>query len=236
MITRFQSFLLVFCLLTLAERSATAAEKPLKVFILAGQSNMQGHASISTFDSMADDPKTAPLLKEMRDPDGKPRVCEKVWITSVGCLGDAYTDLREKKGKLTAGFGAPEDKIGPEFTFGITMEKLLGEPILIIKTAWGGRSLHTDFRPPSGGPYVWSDFELAQCKKRGYDLEKIKAEKIKDDRRVLPPHDRARAEGAQRTSSGWCRTTTRNRDTNWPGSSGSRGSTTWSPTGPTTSR
>ena len=59
------------------------------------------------------------------------------------------------------------------------MEKLLGEPILIIKTSWGGRSLHTDFRPPSAGPYVWSDYELAQCKRRGDDLEKIKADKIK---------------------------------------------------------
>ena len=78
---------------------AGAADKPLKVFILAGQSNMQGHASVSTFDSLADDPKTAPLLKEMRDKDGKPKVCEKVWITSVGCLGDAYSDLHEAEGQ-----------------------------------------------------------------------------------------------------------------------------------------
>lgn len=136
-----------------ADKPGTAA-KPLKVFILAGQSNMQGHAAISTFDSMADDPKTVPLLKEMRGPDGKPRVCDNVWISSVGCLGDAYSDLTEAKGKLTAGFGAPENKIGPEFTFGLTMEKRLNEPVLIIKTSWGGRSLHTDFRPPSAGPYV----------------------------------------------------------------------------------
>jgi hypothetical protein len=34
------------------------------------------------------------------------------------------------------------------------MEKELKEPILIIKTAWGGRSLNTEFRPPSAGPYV----------------------------------------------------------------------------------
>ena len=122
---RLQSIWQVFCLLAFGAGSVTAADKPLKVFILAGQSNMQGHASISTFDSMADDPKTAPLLKEMRGPDGKPRVCEKVWISSVGCLGDAYSDLREKTGKLTAGFGAPENKIGPEFTFGLTMEKRL---------------------------------------------------------------------------------------------------------------
>jgi len=131
------------------------AGKPIKVFILAGQSNMQGHASISTFDSMADDPKTAPLLKEMRDKDGKPKVCDKVWITSVGCLGNAYSDLKEQKGKLTAGFGAGgKSKIGPEFTFGLTMEKRLDEPVLIIKTSWGGRSLHTDFRPPSAGAFV----------------------------------------------------------------------------------
>lgn len=128
--------------------------KPLKVFILAGQSNMQGHARVETFDYIGDDPTTAPLLKEMRGADGKPRVLENVWISSIGCLGDAYSDLTEKTGQLTAGFGAPENKIGPEFTFGITLEKLLGEPILLIKTAWGGRSLHTDFRPPSAGPYV----------------------------------------------------------------------------------
>lgn len=128
--------------------------KPLKVFILAGQSNMQGHASVETFDYIGDDPATAPMLKQMRGADGEPRVLENVWISSIGCLGDAYSDLTEKTGKLTAGFGAPENKIGPEFTFGITLEKRLGEPILLIKTAWGGRSLHTDFRPPSAGPYV----------------------------------------------------------------------------------
>jgi hypothetical protein len=133
---------------------AGGRKTPLKVYILAGQSNMQGHADISTFDSLADDPKTSPLLKEMRESDGKPRTCERVWITSVGGLGDAYSDLTEAKGKLTAGFGAPENKIGPEFTFGIFMEKAVENPILIIKTAWGGRSLHTDFRPPSAGPFV----------------------------------------------------------------------------------
>ena len=117
-----------------------AEAKPLKVFILAGQSNMQGHAKIETFDYIGDDPATAPLLKQMRGADGQPAVCDNVWISSIGCLGDAYTDLTEKTGKLTAGFGAPGGKIGPEFTFGITMDAALDEPVLIIKTAWGGRS------------------------------------------------------------------------------------------------
>src|SRR5947209_19337647 len=59
----------------------SAAAKPLKVFILAGQSNMQGHVNVKTFDGMADDPKTAAILKEMRNSDGTPRVCENVWIS-----------------------------------------------------------------------------------------------------------------------------------------------------------
>ena len=207
---RVRTFALGVCLwaLAAAASSAPAADKPLKVYILAGQSNMQGHAKISTFDSLADDPKTAPLLKMMRTPDGKPRVCEKVWISSVGCLGDAYSDLREQTGKLTVGFGASTDKIGPEFTFGLTMEKTLGEPILLIKTSWGGRSLMTDFRPPSAGKRVFSDFILKRWKERGLDPEKEAARHnnqlngvfyrhmiehvrkvLKDIKRVAPEHD-----------------------------------------------
>ncbi len=166
---------------------ARAEGRPLKVFVLAGQSNMQGHASISTLDSMAGDAKTAPLLKELLGPDGKPRVCERVWISSVGCLGDAYSDLTETHGRLTAGFGAPENKIGPEFSFGITMEKKLGEPILLIKTAWGGRSLHTDFRPPSAGPEEFDDFIVGEWKKRGLDVEK-ESQKIRENGGVYYRH------------------------------------------------
>lgn len=136
-----------------------AFAKPLKVFILAGQSNMEGHAEISTFDYVGKDPATAPLLKEMRNRDGTPRVCDNVWMSYLTGPYDGSANA-EGVGKLTAGFGAREgnptqlsNKIGPEFTFGITMEKELKEPILIIKTAWGGRSLNTEFRPPSAGPY-----------------------------------------------------------------------------------
>jgi alpha-galactosidase len=138
---------------------AGAETKPLKVFILAGQSNMEGHAEIRTFDYIGKDPLTAPLLKEMRNPDGTPRVCDKVWMSYLTGPYDGSAN-GEGVGKLTAGFGERGNqptkigkKIGPEFTFGIFMEKELKEPILIIKTAWGGRSLNTEFRPPSAGQY-----------------------------------------------------------------------------------
>ena len=148
----------------------TADAKPLKVFILAGQSNMQGHARVHTFEHIGMDPQTAPLLKEMQNRDGSPRTCDQVWISYLS------KDL-EKKGKLTAGFGADEGKIGPEFTFGITMEKELGEPVLLIKTAWGGKSIHTDFRPPSAGPYVFNEKQLANFTRQGKDVEEAQAAK-----------------------------------------------------------
>ncbi len=136
---------------------APAQEKaPLRVFILAGQSNMEGHARIETFDYLADDPATAPLLRKMRNPDGSPRVCDGAWISYLTGMGE---NNGEGHGRLTTGFGSRRDpaedggKIGPEFTFGITMDEAFEEPVLIIKTAWGGKSLFYDFRPPSAGVY-----------------------------------------------------------------------------------
>ena len=132
--------------------SLAAQKKPLKIFLLAGQSNMQGHAKVTTFEHIGMDPATAPMLAEMLGADGKPKVCERVWISSIGCAE------AEQIGKLTAGFGASQNgpKIGPEFTFGLYMQKFTAAPILLIKTSWGGKSLNTDFRPPSAGPYVFS--------------------------------------------------------------------------------
>jgi len=80
-----------------------AQAKPLKVFILAGQSNMEGPASINTFDYIGDDPATAPLLKMMRDADGKPTVCDHVWISYLTGGGEKNFEIT---GKLTAGYGS----------------------------------------------------------------------------------------------------------------------------------
>lgn len=170
-----KNVILVAAVISLPGTASTAAEKPLKVFILAGQSNMQGHARVRTFDAMKLNAKTAPILEEMRGEDGTPRVCDNVWISSIGSAEE------EQVGKLTAGFGAKArgPKIGPEFTFGIYMQKMLDGPILIIKTAWGGKSLHTDLRPPSAGPYDFSEAQLKRFKEQGKDIEAIKADKAK---------------------------------------------------------
>lgn len=185
-----------------------APKKPLQIYILAGQSNMQGHAQVRTFEHIGMDEKTAPMLAEMQNPDGTPKVCERVWISSVGCGKD---ETEEQTGKLTAGFGASNagPKIGPEFTFGLYMQKFTDAPILLIKTSWGGKSLNTDFRSPSAGPYVFNETQLAQFGKQGKDIEAMKAEKaqqtgvyyrrmmehvgkvLADIKRVVPDYDAA---------------------------------------------
>lgn len=167
-----------FCVLLLLVslvlcRPANAADKPLKVFILAGQSNMEGHGHVRVLDYMGDDPATAPLLAKIKNSDGSHRLINDVWISYLtGVKGRIDGDNREVFGQLTAGFGAqwgrdyskPGEKIGPELAFGITMQEGLKQPVLIIKTAWGGQSIHTDFRSPSSGPYVPTGNDIARKK------------------------------------------------------------------------
>lgn len=179
--------------------------EPVRIFVLAGQSNMQGHAHVRTFEHLAMDAASQPMLDELQHPDGSPKVCERVWISSIGCSES------EQIGKLTTGFGAGQNgpKIGPELTFGTTMQKYLDGPILLIKTSWGGKSLNTDFRPPSAGPYEFNSVQLENFKKQGKDLAAIKAEKAQatginyrlmiehvkrvtaDLKRVIPDYDPA---------------------------------------------
>jgi hypothetical protein len=66
------------------------------------------------------------------------------------------------QGPLNTGYGARPTAFGPEYAFGIMIERALDQPILIIKAAWGGKSLHYDFRPPSAGPYQATENEKNQ--------------------------------------------------------------------------
>ncbi len=115
---------------------AAAAEKPIKVFILAGQSNMEGKGKMSLAESQLKDPRFSNFYDHLRH-DGKWIVRDDVWIKFL-----------DRHGKLTVGYGSP-NCIGPELEFGIAMGDVYEEPVLLIKTAWGGRSLGRDFLPPS---------------------------------------------------------------------------------------
>ena len=166
---------ILISILIFTSLSIHAATKPLKIYLLVGQSNMQGHAAERTLEHLGMDPKTAPLLKAIRNPDGTAKLQKDVWISSI----EPSLESGEKYGRLTVGYGAGgrEPKIGPELTFGITMQNHVGEPILLIKTSWGGKSLNTDFRPPSAGPYEFNQQQLENFKKRGKDVAEARKEK-----------------------------------------------------------
>lgn len=155
-----------------AALSTTMADaKPLKIYILAGQSNMQGQARDSAFAGMAMDPKAKTLHDELVDASGKPRVFDKVDIVAYSGGRPEGPELKAevftKQGKLTVGYGSDlsrTDYLGPELAFGATIYDKLKEPILLIKTSWGGKSLLVDFRPPSGGAYYKDPEEVKDYK------------------------------------------------------------------------
>ena len=173
--------------------------KPLQVYVLVGQSNMEGHARVETIDYIGEDPATAPLLKRMLGPDGKPATAKNVWISYFTGIGEKNG---EGFGKLTTGYGSRQDpakdggKIGPEYTFGLAMERAGQGPVLLIKAAWGGKSLNYDFRPPSAGPYPRSAKDLeknthtAEATGHYYRLMLEHVRKVlADPARVCPAYD-----------------------------------------------
>jgi hypothetical protein len=97
---------------------AAAAAKPVKVFILAGQSNMEGAGQIKadpkrdggkgSLEFLVKDAATAKRFAPLVDAAGQWRTRDDVWIS--------YLD---RKGPLTVGFGARAgETIGPELGFG----------------------------------------------------------------------------------------------------------------------
>ena len=133
--------------------------KGVKVFILAGQSNMVGRGSveighgrvagaIGSLRHMAvtDPDNYARLLENKASPADSPwrsRDDVMVWRNSSDDFGGA----KIRKNQLSADWNG--SSYGPEFGFGWQVGEAIDEPVLLIKTAWGGKSLFYDFRPPS---------------------------------------------------------------------------------------
>lgn len=132
---------------------SAAAEDIVRVFVLAGQSNMQGHGRIAanpdrnagrgSLEWLTTQSDQAADFRYLVGDDGEWRARDDVLIW--------YFD---RQGRLAPGFGAREELIGPELGFGHVVGDAFDEPVLLIKIAWGGKSLAVDFRPPSSGGEV----------------------------------------------------------------------------------
>jgi autotransporter-associated beta strand protein len=159
-----------------------AGNGKLKIFILAGQSNMQGKASaeigrdpsnfantnlaggLGSLRNMVNkNPNKYGYLTDATNPiaNGNPG-----WITRSDVGVTYWSDPgagENRRGNLDANFGdtGAQGRIGPEYSFGLVVGSQLGDNVLLIKYAFGGKSLAVDYRSPgavaarggSVGPY-----------------------------------------------------------------------------------
>ena len=137
--------ILVVALVLIPVLVAAGPPDAVKVFILAGQSNMEGKGAVNTLAHLGDDAEYGHLLADIYK-DGE-------WVVR----DDVFIDYLGRSGPLTVGFGskggAHGGKIGPELAIGTVLGDAFDEKILLIKTAWGGKDVAKDFLPPSmGGP------------------------------------------------------------------------------------
>ncbi len=123
-----------------------SAQNPVKVFILAGQSNMQGHGEMEKGEKgnlrylVENDAK----YKHLVDKDGEWAKRKDVFIRYTNRLHEEF------HGPLTAGCGAYNYTIGPELQFGnVIGDYYKDNDVLLIKTSWGGKSLAFNFAPPT---------------------------------------------------------------------------------------
>ena len=142
-------FFYVFVLSTVLLPLSPAWPKGIvHVFILSGQSNMVGAGEVrsqlshndgkGSLEWLTENPATAPHYRHLRNDDGSWKQRDDVQI----CFFD-------RRGSLHPGYGSNANKIGPELGFGCSVGDAIKEPVLLIKIAWGGKSLAKDFRPPS---------------------------------------------------------------------------------------
>lgn len=145
--------------LVLPAAVAVAADAPVKVFILAGQSNMEGHGIVGARPDRNDGKGSLEWLvhesprkadyKHLRDDAGRWVERDDVRIWYLG-----------RQGGLRPGFGADENKIGPELGFGTVVGDAIDEPVVLVKIAWGGKAIGKEFRPPSSGGEVGAEYTM----------------------------------------------------------------------------
>jgi alpha-galactosidase len=153
------------------EFAAATSKGKVKVFILAGQSNMEGRGfpeplswqvtqekyrtRYTHFIKDGDYEAFSKKVAETTDSEDRRKTPTYLWSTRH----DVWINYLGKHGDLTVGYGAPREGFGPEFNFGHVVGNHYDEQVLIIKTSWGGRALARGFLPPSS---MLSDAEYAK--------------------------------------------------------------------------
>ena len=196
-----------------AANEAGSSDKKVRVYILAGQSNMEEKAGFKPLAWQVGQEKyrnrythlikngdhaeftkiyNASIAKDPKDPVFNFSERKDVWMSNHG-----------KTGNLSADYLQTKRMFGLEVNFGHEVGNKYDEQVLIIKTAWGGRSIHRGYRPPSAIP---SDAELkaewdAVVAKRKADKAKAIAEypkRVERYKEQLAAYEKANAAGSKK--------------------------------------
>ncbi|MCS7471063.1 hypothetical protein NZK35_30775 [Stieleria sp. ICT_E10.1] len=139
------------------DRKPAATDKPVKVFILLGQSNMLGFGRIDPQDTSG---TLSHLVKgqgkypHLIDEDGN--WTERNDVRNVHVMdkrGAGLTDFATFQDVKNEWLTVKKGHIGPELQFGHIMGHLHEEPVLILKACIGNRSLGWDLLPPGSERY-----------------------------------------------------------------------------------
>jgi hypothetical protein len=169
-----KSLCAVLSLLAATALAGAAEGKPVKIYILSGQSNMTGRGSLGELNKPAADQK-ATLVRFIMEPqnvekytflykDGEKKgrswtVRDDVFIT----VGDWPHDGKSggKHGGLGPCYGGFRSKgFGPELGIGHALGNYYDEPVLLVKVTFGANSLSQNFRPPSSGGTLGDKYPL----------------------------------------------------------------------------
>lgn len=116
--------------------SFRTVSKKLKVYLLGGQSNAVGCASVAGLPENLKGPQKGAIIFVR----GECKLGPYGWASLREGLGSAFGDRD--------GIGT----IGPELTFGVNMAPSKPDQVIaILKCAWGGTNLGAQWRPPSAG-------------------------------------------------------------------------------------
>jgi hypothetical protein len=151
-------FTSLIAIIFFAATAVGGENKPLKVFILAGQSNMEGQGVVSMDGERDYNGGKGNLVWSMKHSQSAEKMQKLInekgeWVVREDVQISYHVGDNVRKGGLTVGFTGygGSSHIGPELGFGFVLGDFYQEPVLLIKTAWGGHSLYGHFRSPSSG-------------------------------------------------------------------------------------
>lgn len=145
--------------------AAEPSAKPVKIYVLSGQSNMTGRGTLGDLRKPAAEQK-ATLVRYIMDPAnvGKykflhegPEKNNAGWAIR----DDVFITTGDRHGGLTTNYGGFRNNgFGPELPIGHLLGDYHDEPVLLVKVAFGGCSLSKDMRPPSSGGTTGEKYPL----------------------------------------------------------------------------